>query len=56
MSRRLNPPLTTLILGVVALAASGLGAGCADEAFEPRRETMGRYTVVWIKGTPYELG
>jgi hypothetical protein len=50
MSRRLATSLAALVLGVAGWA------GCADEPFEPRRETVGRYTVVWLKGTPYELG
>lgn len=30
--------------------------GCTNEPFQPRRETRGRYTVVWLQGTPYEMG
>jgi len=37
---------------LLALAA----AGCAEEGFEPRRETVNGYTVVWLKGTPYDMG
>ena len=35
---------------IVAALALVWTAGCADEAFEPRRETKGRYTIVWLKG------
>jgi isopenicillin-N N-acyltransferase-like protein len=31
-------------------------AGCTDEAFEPRREAKDRYTIVWLKGSSYEMG
>jgi len=41
---------------IAAALAATWAAGCAEEAFEPRRETRGRYTIVWLKGTPYEMG
>ena len=41
---------------VVMVAAAASWAGCADEGVEPRRETHGRYTIVWLRGTPYEMG
>jgi len=31
-------------------------AGCTKEGFEPRRETVNGYTVVWVKGSPYDMG
>jgi hypothetical protein len=33
-----------------------LFVGCGDEAFEPRRETRGLYTVAWVAGDAYEMG
>jgi len=34
---------------------SPLLAACAEE-FEPRRESINGYTVVWLAGSPYEMG
>ena len=38
------------------LLLMNLGACSDDQELEARRETRGRYTVVWLHGTPYEMG
>ena len=46
--RRMMIPMAALLLSAVA---------CTDEEeLEARRETRGAYTVVWLHGTPYEMG
>lgn len=50
-----NKTILGFILTLLALAC--LATGCGSKKIpEGRRETRGRFTLVWLHGTPYEMG